>query len=198
MTNNTNAFGGKNPHGMYVPMTDDEMEVLERIADAGRFELVVNGHGTFKNFSRKKFVAEQWKGDPIVVFGDKRITFYFVMNFTAPEIPQKNWYFDCEVHALGRLMTKHRLPTEINGKPIQIVAGQTLALALDVAIDSISPDFIRVVKPKTIGLTTRHGNMILDPHTRKLLRHIQEGERKVRELTLQDAKEATDKQHKKT
>jgi hypothetical protein len=31
----TNPFGGKNKHGMYVPMTDDEMEVLARIAAAG-------------------------------------------------------------------------------------------------------------------------------------------------------------------
>ena len=192
----TNPFGGKNKHGMYVPITDDEMEVLARIASAGEFKLIIKEWGHINGFTLEKFNAQTWKGNPIVTFGDKRISFYFVMNFNAPAIPQPNWYFDCEVWALGRLMTKHRLPTETNGKPVQIVAGQMMALALDIAIDTISPEFVKMVKPKAIGLTTRHGNMQLDLHQQRLLRQTQEGERHVREVIRKEARIATEKMKK--
>jgi hypothetical protein len=90
-------------------------------------------------------------------------------------------------------MIQQRLPTEINGNPIQIVANQILALALDLAIDTINPEFIKMVKPKTIGLTTRHGNMKLPLHLQRLLKQTQEGERKVREIIAQEASTATAK-----
>lgn len=192
----TNPFGGKNKHGMYVPMSDDELEVLARIASAGEFQLVIKNWGRIDGFKLEKFEAETWTGKPVVVFGDKRISFYFVMNFSAPATPQPNWYFDCEVWALGRLMIQHRLPTEINGHPIQIVANQILALALDIAIDTISPEFIKMVKPKTVGLTTRHGNMHLPLHLQRLLKQTQESERQVREIIAQEAVTATVKSSK--
>jgi hypothetical protein len=192
----TNAFGGKNPHGMYVPMTDDELEVLGRVAEAKEFKLVIKDWGHITGFTLDRFVAEKWKGNPIVTFGDKRISFYFVMNFSAPAVPQPNWYFDCEIWAYDRLMFKHRMPTETAGKPVQIVAGQMMALALDIAIDKINPEFVKMIKPKTIGLTTRHGNMNLDVATQRLLRQTQEGERKVRVMTQQEAQDATNKMKK--
>jgi len=193
---NTNPFGGKNKNGMYVPMTDDEMEVLSRVATAGEFNLHIKDWGRITGFKLGRFHPETWQGNPLVVFGDKRISFYFVMNFTAPIVPQPNWFFDCEVWALGRLMTKHRLPTEQGGKPINIVAGQTMALALDIAIDQINPNFVKKVKPQAIGLTTRHGNMKLDLATQKLLHQTQEGEARVRSLTQQEAVRATEKMKK--
>ena len=120
------------------------------------------------------------------------------MNFSAPAVPQPNWYFDCEVWAYDRLMFKHRMPTETGGKPVQIVAGQIMALALDIAIDKINREFVKMIKPKTVVLTTRHGNMHLDVATQRLLHQTQEGERRVREMNRQDAVDATDKMKKGT
>lgn len=196
--NDTNPFGGKNPHGMYVPMTDDELETLARLAESKSFKLIIKDWGHISGFTLDWFVAEEWKGNPMVSFGDKIIHFYWVMNFSAPQVPQPNWYFDVEVWALDWLMFKHRLPTEVNGKPVQIVAGQMMAMALDIAIDKINPELIRAVKPMMTGLTTRHGNMQLDGKTRKILAEMQQGERRVRDLTVRDAVKATEKMKKGT
>ena len=196
--NDTNPFGDKNKHGMYVPMSDDELETLTRLAESKSFKLVIKDWGFITGFTLDRFVAETWKGDPLVAFGDKIIHFYWVMNFSAPEVPQPNWYFDVEVWALDRLMFKHRLPTEVNGKPVQIAKGQMMAMALDIAIDKINPELIRAVKPQVHGLTTRHGNMRLDTKTQKILADTQQGERLVRNLTVQDAVKATERMKKET
>ena len=47
----TNVFGGKNPHGMYVPMTDEELEVLVRVAEAKEFKLVIKDWGHITGFT---------------------------------------------------------------------------------------------------------------------------------------------------
>ena len=193
-----NPFGGKNPHGMYVPMSDDELETLARLAESKSFKLVIKDWGYVTGFTLDRFVEAEWKGNPMVSFGDKIIHFYWVMNFSAPEIPQPNWYFDVEVWALDRLMFKHRMPTEVNGKPVQIVKGQMMAMALDIAIDKINPELIRAVKPQVHGLTTRQGNMHLDSKTKKILATMQAGERYVRGLTVQEAVGATEKMKKET
>lgn len=194
-----NPFGGKNPHGMYVPMTDTELEVLARLADAGEFSVVIKNWGHIKNFQRGRY-TEQWHLNPVplVVFGDKRISFYFRMSLNAPVLPQPNWYFDMEVWALGHKLFEQRMPTEHAGKPIQVAAGIDLDLALDVAIDKIDPAIVKEVKPKAIGLTTRHGNMQLDREHQRLLAKVQAGEKSIREMSAADAAEATEKMKKET
>ena len=193
-----NPFGGKNPHGLYVPLTDDELEVLERLALAGEYKVVVKNWGYVTGFSLGRWDPQTWNGKPLVTFGDKNIHFYFFMNFTAPAVPQPNWYFDMEVWALGHRLYAGRLPTEFNGKPVQIAAGINMALALDVSLDKIDPAIVKEVKPKAIGLTTRHGNMQLDGGQRKLLTNLQANEQKVRQQIKQDAVTATKKQKKAT
>jgi hypothetical protein len=195
-----NPFGGKNPHGMYVPLTDDELEVLERLAEAGEFKLVVKDWGHVTGFRRGRYDPNTWHANPfpLVVFGDKRISFYFRLSLTAPVVPQPNWYFDMEVWALGFCLFRQRMPTESGGNPIQVAAGIDLDLALDVAIDKIDPAIVKTIKPKAIGLTTRHGNMRLGAAERRLLSKVQAGERAVREHSAREAKEATDKMKKAT
>jgi hypothetical protein len=194
---------------MYVPLTDDELEVLERLALAGEFKVVVKDWGHVTGFAPGRYDPRTFQGQPIVAFGDKRISFYFRMNFTAPVVPQPCWYFDMEVWALGvRLFPGRRrderepfpgrLPTETNGHPIQIAAGVFLDLALDVALDRIDPAVVKAVKPKASGLTTRHGNMHLDTHRQRLLAETQAGERMVREVSAHEAAVATAKQKKGT
>lgn len=197
---NRNPFGGKNPHGMYVPMTDTELEALGRLAEAGEFSLVIKNWGHITGFLPGHYNPNTWHMNPrpLVVFGDKRISFYFRMSLNAPVVPQPNWYFDMEVWALGHRLFSQRMPTESAGKPIQVVAGLDLDLALDVAIDTIDPRIVKEVLPKTVGLTTRHGNMRLDSAHQKLLAQTQAGEKFVREISREEAREATAKQKKAT
>ena len=197
--NKRNPFGGKNPHGMYVPMTEDEIEVLYRIAEAGEFKLVVKDWGHITGFKVGRYPgAGLYQGQPLVTIGDKRVSFTFRMSYTAPAIPQPNWYFDVEVWAMGHKMFEQRMPTESYGQPIQIVANSFNDFALDVAIDQIDPAIVKEVKPKTLGLTTRHGNMRLDLHGQRLLAQTQKGEKIVREITVKEAREATEKMKKAT
>lgn len=199
-----NPFGGRNPHGLYVPLTDDELEVLERLALAGEFQVVVKDWGHVTNFRLGRYNPATYTGQPLVVFGDKRISFYFRMDFTAPAVPQPCWYFDLEVWALGERLFPSprrdeknpfpgRLPTMTNGQPIQIAAGIFIDLALDVALDLIDPALVKKVKPKAIGLTTRQDNMHLNLEQQRLLEHMRTGERVVREMSAREAVDVTKK-----
>jgi hypothetical protein len=193
----TNPFGGKNPHGMYVPITDDEMEVVARIAERGGFKLVVRDWGHVDGF-RLAVPGERYAGKPLVVMGDKRISFYFRMSFSAPDVPQPNWYFDIEVWAFDRILFSKRMPTEHNGHPIEVVAGMSIDLALDIALDSMDPAFVKAIKPGALGLTTRHGNLHLDQHHQKILHQTRSGEKAVREMSDRDAVDVTRKARKMT
>jgi hypothetical protein len=189
--NDQNPFGGKNPHGMYVPLTDVELEVLARLATAGDFILEIKDWGRVADFVLGKYNERTWDGRSLVVFGDKRISFYFTMVFNAPEVPQPNWYFDVVVWARGFKLFEKRMPTEMGGKPIMIGKDLVLNWAFDVALDCIDPSIIKAVKPKTIGLTTRHGNMHLDTHHQRLLAQLRLGEATVRAVSDAEAVEAT-------
>lgn len=193
-----NPFGGKNPHGMYVPLTDDELEVIERLVLSGEFKIIVRGWGRVENFQLGRYDRATYAGAPIITFGDKRISFYFRMNYTAPAVPQPNWYFDMEVWALGHKLFEQRMPTEHGGQPIQIVAGIFNDFALDIALDQIDPRIVKEIKPKAIGLTTRQGNMRLDLAGQRLLASTRAGEKAVREMSAEDARKATEKMKKAT
>ena len=209
MNDQRNPFGGKNPHGMYVPMTYEEIEVLYRLAEAGEFKILIKGEGTkgqsvewgyVTGFKVGKYHGpENYFGQSIVTIGDKRITFIFRMNFNAPALPQPNYFFDMEVWARGHLFFSQRFPTVTpTGKPIQVVAGMYHDFALDVAVDQIDPKIVKEIKPFAFGLTTRHGNMHLDTHHQRLLAKTQAGERAGRDLTNQEAAKATKKMKKAT
>jgi hypothetical protein len=200
MDEKRNPFGGKNPHGMYVPLTDDEMEVLFRLADAGEYKLVVKDLGlTLTGFKVGKYPGPGlYQGESIVTIGDKRISFTFRLDYNAPAVPTPNWYFDMELWALGHLLYQHRMPTESYGKPIQIVAGAFNDFALDIGIDHIDPAIVKEVKAKQVGLTTRQGNMHLDLQGQRLLAQTRAGEKAVREITAAEARKATEKKKKAT
>lgn len=208
MSEKRNPFGGKNPHGMYVPMSDDEIEVLYRIAEAGEFRIVIKGENTrgdsvewgyVDKFQIGRYMGPaNYAGQPIVTIGDKRLTFIFRMDFTAPALPQPNYFFDMEVWAMGHKLFKNRFPTVNGGNPIQVCAGMFHDFALDVAIDQIDPKIVKEIKPRAIGLTTRHGNMHLDSQHRKLLANTQAAERAVRKMSAEEAAKVTEKMKKAT
>lgn len=195
-----NPFGGKNPHGMYVPLTDTELEVLARLAEAGEFHVVVKEWGNITGFMRGRYDPNTWHLNPapLIVFGDKRLSFYFRMSLSAPALPQENWFFDMEVWALGFKFFSQRMATESGGRPIQVAAGMDIDLALDIGIDQIDSQIVKTVMPRAVGLTTRHGNMHLNLQKQRLLAHTQAGEKMIRKLSAREAVTATVKKKKAT
>jgi len=176
-----NPFGGKNPNGSYVPLSEDELDVIERLAESGEYELRIVGWGHVRGFTIGHYPGPQeYDGNPIITIGDKRIAFTFRMSLNAPETPQPNWYFDIEVVAYGKVLFSRRMPTEANGKPITVGAGLDLDLKLDLALNSVDRDFLKEVSPSIRGITSRRGNMKLPSHLRRVLHSMHEGEKALR------------------
>ena len=146
-----NMFGGANPNGMYVPMTDIEQEVLERIAETQDLEIEIHGWGHVRN--------------PLMTFGDHRIGLVFTLNFNKPAIPMPVHFFDMSLRiASSKLLLsnkRHALPPMPDGQPMMIGAGLSLTFQWDIALDHMSPELVKAIKPGAIGLTTRR----LDPVT---------------------------------
>jgi hypothetical protein len=173
-----NAFGGGNARSLYVPMSETEQEVLERLVAADDLEVVIHDWG----------IVNQ----PMVTFGDLRLTLSWRMNFNRPEVPQPVHYFDLELRTRAglRLFGPDRLSTEYDGKPIQVAAGMYIDMAWDIAIQKIDPALVKALKPGAIGLTSAEGNRKLDPQKAKLLKMLREGEAAVRAYDVKQAAKA--------
>lgn len=174
----TNIFGGGNPHGAYVPLSDDEIEVLQRIVDSGDVQLVIHGWA----------VLDQ----PVITFGDLRIGIKFRLSFDHCQPTSLN-HLDLELRfASGETIFRQTLPIEINGQPVMVGDGVYLDLAWDVAIDHMKPEFVKRVKPGALGLTSRRldkttgdrtfsGNMQLSSNQINWLKAIDDGAKAIRE-----------------
>ncbi|MEI6297958.1 MAG: hypothetical protein WCO84_10090, partial [bacterium] len=140
----TNLFGGLNPHGAYVPLTEDEQEVLQRIADSKDVELVVHGWAVLPQ--------------PKITFGDLRVGIKFRVNF-GPGRPTPIHFFDLELRfSSGETIYRQKLAVDVGGKPVIVGQGvgiDFLDLAWDIAIDHMDPSFVKRMKPGAIGLTSR-------------------------------------------
>ena len=109
-TDDTNLFGGKNPRGLYVPMSEDEQEVVHRLVEAEDLVLIIHGWG---HLDKPRFLV-----------GDHRIGVQFRLSFNRPSTPMDVWFFDLELRTrTGISLVKERLPVMYGGKPIQVCAG---------------------------------------------------------------------------
>lgn len=181
-----NVFGGANPHGLYVPMTEDEQEVLDRLAETQDLEIVIHGWGIVRN--------------PAVSFGDHRVGLVFTLDFHKPATPIPVHFFDLElrVTSIGKTLLRKRYPLEANGNPLMIGAGLSITLSWDIAIDHMAPELVKAIKPGAMGLTTRRldpvtglrtvtGNMDLEAHHKRLAGFL---DRKSAALEQQDEAKA--------
>jgi hypothetical protein len=171
----TNPLGGKNPHSLYVPMSDTEQEVLERLVEKDDLMVVVHGWGIVHKLQ--------------VTFGDLRLTLVLHLDFDKPEPPgQAVHWFDLELKTRAgmSLYGPDRLPTVCNGKPLVVAAGMVVDMAWDIAIQSIPPEIVKIIKPHAIGLTSAEGNRNLRGKKAKLFEMVREGEAKVREASKED------------
>lgn len=179
-------FGGGSRVGLYVPLSEDEQEVLERLVQLQDVQLIIHGWGTIDQ--------------PVIVVGEHRITVKFRLTFKAPATPVPVHFFDLELrtHQTGITLFRKRMPCAYNNQPLIVQAGLYLDLAWDIALHSMDPRLVKALKPGAFGLTTRRidkdtkertleGNMALDGDQRKALVMLDQGERMIRE---QDKAEA--------
>lgn len=175
----TNILGGKNEGSLYVPMSEDEQEVLTRLIEADDLEVVVVGWGILTK--------------PKVTLGDKRLAVRFTLNFNAPDVPMKVWFFDMELRTRsGLILHAERHPTLYGNEPLVVHSGISMDLIWDIAIDRIPPAVVKMLKPGSVGLTSRFtdrdtgeydpkgGNMKLSPEQKAALMAVQTGAAKVR------------------
>ena len=178
MSTDTNLFGGKNPHGNYTPLSEDEQEVLERLALAGQYKVVIKDWGHVDK--------------PRVRFGDARLELTWNMVFDRPEAPMPVYFFDLELRThSGILLSAERLPVITGGQPLQVCAGIQVRLAWDIQIKKIDPQVVRAIKPGVVGLTSRLGNMKLTSYERDQLHKLRKGEAAVRVVSAVEAAAAT-------
>ena len=181
MSADKNPFGGGNKHGLYVPMTDDEQEVIHRTVESQTVHIVVHPW---------EIVCIPTK----VGVGDKRVVVNFTINFTAPAELTEVAALDLELKAFGGVtLIRKPYPTILpNGTKLMIQDGMNLDLQWDIAIDHIDPNLVKAIKPGAHGLTSTRldpvtgkrtllGNMrFRDNHKKKLLQFLEAGEASVR------------------
>ena len=185
-----NSFGGKNAGSNYVPMSEDEQEVLSRLIEMEDLEVHVVNWGVLHQ--------------PKFTLGDKRLAVKFTLNFNAPALPMMVHYFDLELRTRsGLVLYSERQPTLYGNKPISVQAGTELQMVWDIAIDRIPPSIVKMFKPGALGLTSRWtdkdtgdinyltGNMSLDANQRKLLVKLHKGKAVVKKMSAAELTKAT-------
>lgn len=188
MSQDQNPFGGKNPHGLYVPMSEDEQEVLQRLIETKDLILVIHGWAILEN--------------PNILAGDLRIGIKFRLDFNRPTFPVPLHFLDLELkRANGQSIFRQKLP--IN-PPVEIMAGVFLDFQWDIAIDHMDPAFVKSIKPGAHGLTSRRidkdtgersetGTMHLDTEKKRLLRIVDGEAEKAREDEAEKLAKAEEK-----
>jgi len=186
-----NPFGGGNANSLYVPMSEDEQEVIARLAESGDLHVIIVGWGIVHS--------------PKIVYGDLRLAIPVQITFDAPNPPIFVHTLDLELRTgTGYLLCRTTKKVEYNHQPLLIGAGTNLSFIWDIAVQSIDPKLVKALKPGATGLTSRlqdkdtgqmtqTGNMRLGARERALLRQVRAGEARVRTLDAQDVAEAKKK-----
>lgn len=175
----SNMFGGKNENSLYVPMSETEQEVLERIKDLD-LELRIVGWGLIAN--------------PRIRFGDLRIQIPINITFDRPEIHIPIYSLILELGVKeGVLLFKKEYPTLVGGEPIMVGSGFNLNMVWDIAIKEIDKDLIKRIKPKHVGLTNRLDNWKLDSTGQQIYQTLREQEKVLDEMAKEDLAKAKKK-----
>jgi hypothetical protein len=169
-----NAFGGKNPNSLYVPMSETEQELVSRLIEAGDLQVRVHGWGIVPN--------------PTVKQGDHQVVIPLTLKFDRPEIPMAVRSLDLELlTGSGISLFRETQSCEYDGQPLWIGSGTRIDMIWHIAIRAIDPKLIKALMPGVTGLTSRAfdkdtgalthtGNMKLDATQRRLLDIVRQGE----------------------
>ena len=137
MSNERNIFGGKNPKGLYVPLSEDEQEVLERLINSKDLILEILGWATLEN--------------PRLIVGDLRVGIPFTLTFSGGVSTVT--FLDLVLKkANGMPVFKQRMPIH---PPLRVMPGTEVGFQWDIAIDHMDPDFVKTIKPGAFGITSR-------------------------------------------
>lgn len=170
-----NAFGGGNPNGLYVPMSEVEQEAVSRLVSAKDLRVIIVGWGHHDS--------------PSITFGDARVQIQFRTTFNKPEIPMGVRHFDLELHThSGELIFKSRESVVYGGQPLLVGAGLSLDMVWDIQIKAMDPALVKRLVPSAIGLTSRRidkdtkaitttGNMQVNDTLKTVLRDLERRER---------------------
>ena len=82
----TNVFGGKQKRGLYVPLSPDELESINRLIEMRDVRLIIHGWGTIDS--------------PRMQVGEHIVTVPFRLIFKAPATPQPVYFFDLELKTM--------------------------------------------------------------------------------------------------
>jgi len=176
MNHDENPFGGKNPLGLYVPMSEDEQEVIARLIESKDIILIIHGWATLES--------------PNIIAGDLRIAIQFRLDFNRPTAPVPLHFLDLELRRTnGQPIFRQKMPLN---PPVQVCAGVSLDFQWDIAIDHMDPAFVKSIKPGALGLTSRRidkdtgersdtGTMHLSAEKKRLLHIVDSQAEQVRE-----------------
>ena len=166
-----NPFGGGNPNGLYVPLTDDERDAIGRAAERG-VVVKVRGLGVFPSTS--------------VVVGDARVSVGFTVKVEAPTtLTQFSHSVETDD---GIVLAAETIPCLQQGKPMILLPGEEIVMELHLSLTHLDPKLLRCLRPKATGLTSRRvdrdtgdfsfaGNMQLTDEQRRLLALLPESRR---------------------
>jgi hypothetical protein len=160
---------------MYVPMSEDEQEVIQRLIETDDLEVVAHEWGVLN--------------EPNIIAGDHRIGIRFRLDFLGSPIIRHLHYLDLELRTRAG-MTIFR-ETKAISPPILIDGSTFVDWQWDIALHSMSPELVRIIKPGAKGLTSRRqdrdtgemtaqGNMSLDTTKKRLLAMMEQGNDNIR------------------
>lgn len=174
-----NLFGGLNPKGLYVPMSDLEQEALHRLRDSQDLKLVIVGWGEIEC--------------PKMVIGDHRIRLDFRITFKGLPIAQPVRSLKLELRTgANELLFTEEHSTMYDNKPLMVHEGLYVDMQWDIAIKHMNPELVKRLTG-ALGLTSRRqdkdtkdftpeGNMQLSYAQRKAIQDLEKAEKKVKAL----------------
>jgi hypothetical protein len=184
-----NVFGGGNEQSVYVPISELEQEALSRIVEDHKLEVRLKNWGTI---------------DPVVTFGDLRVSLFLDITFQGPDVPVPVHFLDLELWTKTgiKLFGPDRQPLIYGGKPLLLGTGIQLQMFWDIALHHMSPELVKQIVPSAHGLTSRvldkttgkatlMGNMRLTEDKQKLLAFLRAQEAQQRQLSESMASKAT-------
>lgn len=166
-----NPFGGGNPNGLYVPITDDERDAIGRAAERG-VVVKIRGLGVFPSTS--------------LVVGDARVSVGFTAKVDEPKTLTE---FSHSVETDdGIVLAAETIPCLQQGRPMILLPGEEVEMELHLSLTHLDPKLLRCLRPKATGLTSRRidpvtgdftfaGNMRLTDDQRQLLALLPESRR---------------------
>lgn len=138
----TNIFGGKNQSSLYIPLSDVELEVIQRLLDTDDLRVICHGWQTFDS--------------PKVLHGDKNIHIPLKLVFKHPPAPTPVYFFDLELQTgSGLTLFRKKMSTLYDNQPISVMEGLEIDMIWDISIRNLDPNLVRAVKPSALGLTSR-------------------------------------------